>query len=65
MRVVDPAVTKTLGGITFSSLLSFTMTIYGKVVFILNINVTDADRCLHCLFVDDGIFQLREVTEMA
>jgi len=41
------------------------MTIYGKVVFILNINVTDADSCLHCLFVDDDVFHLREGTEMA
>jgi hypothetical protein len=41
------------------------MTIYGKVVFILNINVTGADSCLHCLFVDDDVFYLREGTELA
>jgi len=41
------------------------MTIYGKVVLILNINVTDADSCLHCLFVDDDVFQIREGTELA
>ena len=48
----------------FSPLLSFTMTIYEKVVFVLNINVTDADSSVQN---EDGSWRIRmnyELTEL-